>query len=242
MKKPLGMSKGGKNKKPTRQLGGTNNFVLMSENGSQQEPKRSGSNIRGWLEGSVQKLGTSDSYSNFFESSIFSTEQKDPNKKRFKRNKDGKPFALSVRCNTEENIEPPRPFCYQMSESDRMSKISGSTSEAIFMSHDNSMMSSIASVNNFNEKDLCKDETEKIEFINKYNEAKKKEKRYRKEVKILKMEKKQLQLKTEDVDKHLQIEAEKVIERTLVKLQEKQEAHGKSKINRTLCKFLISPL
>ena len=60
---------------------------------------------------------------------------------------------------------------------------------------ENSIISSVSSIPVFQEKDIMKNEVEKIEFINKYNQAKEKEKKYKKEVKNLKIERKQLQLK-----------------------------------------------
>lgn len=51
------------------------------------------------------------------------------------------------------------------------------------------MTSCMSSILNFAEKDIVRNDEEKIEFINKYNEAKKNEKKYKKEIKILKLEK-----------------------------------------------------
>lgn len=252
-KKPFGMNKTNSNR-PTQQHNRPYNYGAMSDagsefNSSQQPPKRGGSSIRGWIEDSVQKLGGSDSYSSFFENSVFSTAQKEKatnvkTKERYRRNKSDNAFGKNGRCNTEEYEvkEPPRPLYFQMDESDRMSKLSCTNSDAVFLSQDNSMMSSISSLPHFNEKDLCQNSAEKAEFISKFNEAKQKEKKYKKEVKILKMEKKQLQLKTEDVDKHLQEQAEKIITKAIVKIQDKLESSSKPKLGRVICKSLLSPL
>jgi len=74
-------------------------------------------------------------------------------------------------------------------------KLSSWNSDSGMSVTENSIISSVSSIPVFQEKDIMKNEVEKTEFINKYNQAKEKEKKYKKEVKNLKIERKQLQLK-----------------------------------------------
>ena len=204
--------------------------------------------MRNWVDDSAQKSSVSETFSNVFENSIFTTAKKQEKKKlkvknidKTQRNRGTNMFGQSMTEDYEVK-EPPRGLYSDLEESRRISKLGSCASSDIFTATDNSIISSVSSIPHFNEKDICQNENEKLEFINKYTEAKKKEKKYRKEVKILKMEKKQLQMKTQDVDKHLQLEADKIIDKATGKIQEKIDKSSKPKLNKVLCRALIKPL
>lgn len=249
------MSKGSSTNRPTDCNNGRNNIGLMSRTNSEiahkfknTEPRRGGSGVRNWVDDSIQKSSASETFSNVFENSVFSTAKKQEKKKlrlkngdKTERKRDTNIFGQSLTEDYDVK-EPPRGLYCDLEESRRISKLGSCASSDIFTATDNSIISSVSSIPHFSEKDVCQNENEKLEFINKYTEAKKKEKKYRKEVKILKMEKKQLQLKTQDVDKHLQIEAEKIIDKANLKIKEKIEKSSKPKLNKVLCRALIKPL
>lgn len=95
------------------------------------ENNRGGSGIKNWIEDSLQKVASPDTY-NIFEKTVFSGSKADEKKKlkvknacRFKRNKNGKPFELSARSESDACIyEPPRAYYCNMDESERLAKLS----------------------------------------------------------------------------------------------------------------------
>lgn len=84
------------------------------------------------------------------------------------------------------------------------------------------------------DKDIAKVDTEKIDFINKLNEAKKAERKYKKEIKLLKMENKALELKTIDANKYFVTETEKIIEKAVEKISERINRPTKTKLYRPI--------
>ena len=84
------------------------------------------------------------------------------------------------------------------------------------------------------EKDLTKTDNEKIDFINKLNEAKKNERKYKKEIKLLRMEKKALELKTTDANKYFQTETEKILLKAVEKITERINRPTKTKLYRPI--------
>ena len=84
------------------------------------------------------------------------------------------------------------------------------------------------------EKDLTKTDNEKIDFINKLNEAKKNERKYKKEIKLLRMEKKALELKTTDANKYFQAESEKILLKAVEKITERINRPTKTKLYRPI--------
>lgn len=91
------------------------------------------------------------------------------------------------------DMEPAREYYCQKDAKERITKLSSSASQSD--AFENSMASSMSSIAPFQFADLTNNESEKIEFMKKYNESKDKEKKYKKEIKILKMEKKKLIIK-----------------------------------------------
>lgn len=256
MKKPKGgMGKRGMSNRPSQAIQ-RDSLNLLSQNrplfnGKINGEKREGSSIKNWAEDSISKFShtSSASAANAFENSIFSTAKKIDKRIKIKGKEQYTPNVFerserSVRWETEENEnkEPPRRLYRQLDEADRIMKLSSWNSEAIFSATNNSVISSVSSFPQFNEKDLVKSKTENIDFVDKYNDIKEKEKKYKKEVKVLKLEKKQLKMKTEDVDKHLQIEADKIIDKAMGKIQDKINSCNKPKLNKLLAKHLIGPL
>jgi len=212
--------------------------------------KRGGSSIRSFIEDSIQKISNSETFNTIMDHSILSPERKveetekklvTKSRKQFKTAKDKKPFSFTEKRVVKEEI-PKRNLYSELDESDKVSKVSGFTSSDMFSVPDHSIMSSVSSIPHFNEKDLCKGEQEKEQFMNKYNSVRKKEKKYKKEVKVLRMEKKKLQLKTKDVDRHMRGETEKLIDQAISSLKERAAETEKVKPSKILCKVLITPL
>jgi hypothetical protein len=242
IKKPKGMDKRGMSNRPsqtiqrdTMNLLGQNKPVIR---GNIITDKRGGISIKNWAEESISKMSHTSSPSNAFDSNIFSTAKK-PDRKIKIRGKEmyhTNVLESSVRCNTEEDekTEPPRGLYRQLGEADRLMKLSSCNSEATFSATNNSVISNVSSIPQFTEKEIVKTKTDHIDFVNKYNESKEKEKKYRKEVRVLRLEKKQLKIKSEDVDRHLQTEADKIIDKAMGKLQEKIHNNAKPKLNKLL--------
>ena len=190
------------------------------------ELKRRGSSIRGYIEDSIQKLSASESISNLRDLGIQSPSNKEANKKvviknkrQFKSNKDKKPFSFVEKEVRKEEI--PRKNLYStLEESDRISKISQFSASDMFSMSEHQMSNEVSSVQ-LNDHEICSSHQEGHGMMDKYQEVKKKEKKYRKEVKVLRMEKKQLKLKTKDVDRHNRKEAEKIVKETSEGIKER---------------------
>lgn len=245
IKKPRGMGRIKPNNRPSHMIK-RNEFDM----GNQNDPlgRKGGSSIRSVIEDSLNTISHSDTLSSNFENNIFTTAKKKDKKLKDRNMKDRytrtKPKTKGAKAPVDYQIqEPSRNLYKDLNEADRIMKLSCSASESGFSVSDNSMVSSVSSIPNFCERDIVNNDAEKIEFINKYQQAKEKEKKYKKEVKVLKMEKKQLQLKTEDVDKHLHDEAERIMDKAVGRINEKIEKSGnRAKMNKLLWKVLISPL
>ncbi|CAI2387057.1 unnamed protein product [Moneuplotes crassus] len=244
-KKPQGMGKIKPNGRPS-QIIMRNEFDLTNKN----DPlgRKGGSSIRSVIEDSVSKISGSDSVSNAFNNSIFTSGTKKAKKLKVRNMKDRytreKNLTKTSKAPMDYQLhEPSRNLYKDLSEADRINKLSCTASESGLSVSENSMVSSVSSIPNFCEKDIVKNEDDKIEFVNKYQQAKSKEKKYRKELKVLKLERKQLQLKTEDVDQHLKEESHKIIDKAMAKINDKiEKSGGRPKMNKLLAKNLIGPL
>ena len=96
------------------------------------EIKRGGTAVKNWIEDSVQKLTSTDSYSNIFENVIFSGSKTQDNKTlnlkttdRYKGMKKGVPFDMTSQTNSEyQYFEPPREYYCNIEEGERLAKLS----------------------------------------------------------------------------------------------------------------------
>ncbi|CAI2387136.1 unnamed protein product [Moneuplotes crassus] len=245
IKKPQGMGRIKPNNRPSEFIK-RNEFDLSNKNDPLE--RKGGATIRSVIEESFGKISGSDTLSHAFDNSIFTTTKKKDKKQKGKNIKDryirNRNLDNGKKTPTDYLFqEPARNLYKDLNEADRINKLGCSASESCISASDHSMISSVSSVPNFCEKDIVKNDTEKLEFINKYQQAKEREKKYRKELKVLKLEKKQLLIKNEDVDQHLQDESHKIIEKAMVKIQDKiDKSGGKPKMNKLLSKVLIIPL
>ena len=162
---------------------------------------------------------------------------------RYKRIKKGVPFDMTSQTESESQyFEPPREYYWNIEEGERLAKLSCAASSELGLSTENSVTWSMLSFSQFNDKDFLKNENEKVEFINKLNEAKKNEKKYKKEIKLLKMEKKALELKTTDSDRYFQAETEKILIKAIEKITERVNRPTKTKLYRPIWRFFIEPM
>lgn len=165
--------------------------------------KNEGKGITGWVEESISKLSSSGKTSNLFDNTIFSgskyDNQESEDRPRYK-SKPRKAIRVSEQAPNVQS-ERPREYYCQKETGDRISRIQANNIE--LLSRENSMTSSMYSLNpstvSLANEVSVQDDAGKQKFVEKYNNAKAVQKKYKKEVKVLKMEKRKLQIKNREL-------------------------------------------
>lgn len=179
------------------------------------KPVREGSGLRGWIEDSVSKLSGSNTMTSLFDNTVFSGSKYDNSESEDRPQYKSKPKKMKVLTKGSINIqgERPREYYCQNDTGNRLSRQEANNIELLSRDSDatSSMYSlnpSLISIKSDNAQDAQAAYAAKNEeFLDKYQTAKDKQKKYKKEIKVLKMEKKQLLIKNREltVDREVSI-------------------------------------
>lgn len=170
---------------------------------AEQMNREQESGLKGWIEDSISKLSQSNTVSSLFDSSIFSgskySDAGGEERPKYKgKAQNSRLFDQSQF--TPSNKEKPRDYYLKQEPSQRLSKLQIFNSD---VSREGSITSSVYSVAQSSailetpDSKTNNEEAEKI--IEKYKVAKEKQKKYKKEIKILKMEKRKLIIKNREL-------------------------------------------